>query len=788
MTLTERLTLIVDFSIITGTIALLLYALGRGWLRGARFTSTGRNLLILGLVITVVTHLVIVAYSALNPNTFDPTEPHFASPVFPEWLHWFLSRLGFSLMTVGAFMAISQRRRIADYVEASDQIAAEAQDRLIQSEARFRQLVESTSNGVFCYSFDPPVPTTLPVEDQLNAISGGELTECNRLYANDLGFESPAEVLGTRFSEHSPTADREPFREFFRDFIARDYVLSDYDVEYRTPEGEERANRVTLTGVVTNRRLLRIWGAETSILSWRRLETALERRHAYQELLARVSSQLVTTPMEEADALVVSCLEDVCRFIGADRSVIAWIDWETGRAEIDYAYTYTDVELQPTVSMREYPYIAKNLINNRVTLIEDIESSPPGASRDYEGLAALGVRSFVSVPLVVSNEVVGAVTFGNGEELKFWRHDDFIKDLRFFAELFANYVLRIRSRKELDGAMDGLRRATERLEAENVYLRKEVELSHGFDEIVGESTAIRRCLHMVERVADTETPVLVLGETGTGKELIARALHERSRRRDRPLVKVNCAALPGNLIESELFGYEKGAFTGANAAKRGRFDLADGSTLFLDEIGEIPVELQPKLLRVLQEGEFERLGGTQTIRVDVRIIAATNRDLSDRVAEGEFRSDLFYRINTFPIELPALRDRGDDIQLLAEHFVKIHSQRLEREVTAISASMMRELKNYQWPGNIRELEGVIQRALISSTGPVLELADPIAADADPARAIKPDLRSVERDHIMTVLEDANWKIAGKTGAAARLGVPPSTLRSKMKKLQIARPA
>ncbi|MDJ0907260.1 MAG: sigma 54-interacting transcriptional regulator, partial [Woeseiaceae bacterium] len=715
-------------------------------------------------------------------------EPHFASPVFPDWLHWFLSRLGFSLMTVGAFMAIFQRRRIADYVEASDQIAAEAQDRLIQSEARFRQLVESTSNGVFCYSFDPPIPTTLPVEDQLQAISGGELTECNRLYANDLGFESPAEVLGSRFRDHSPTEDRESFRDVFRDFITRDYVLSDYDVEYRTPEGEDRANRVTLTGVVTNRRLLRIWGAETSILSWRRLETALERRRAYQELLARVSSQLVTTPMEEADALVVSCLEDVCRFIGADRSVIAWIDWETGRAEIDYAYTYTDVELQPTVSMREYPYIAKNLINNRVTLIEDIESPPSGASRDYEGLAALGVRSFVSVPLVVSNEVVGSVTFGNGEKLKFWRHDDFIKDLRFFAELFANYVLRIRSRKELDGAMEGLRRATERLEAENVYLRKEVELSHGFDEIIGESTAIRRCLHMVERVADTETPVLVLGETGTGKELIARALHDRSRRRDRPLVKVNCAALPGNLIESELFGYEKGAFTGANAAKRGRFDLADGSTLFLDEIGEIPIELQPKLLRVLQEGEFERLGGTQTIRVDVRIIAATNRDLADRVAEGEFRSDLYYRINTFPIELPALRDRGDDIQLLAEHFVKIHSQRLEREVTAISAGMMHELKKYQWPGNIRELEGVIQRALISSTGPVLELADPIAADADPARNIKPDLRSVERDHILTVLEDANWKIAGKAGAAARLGVPPSTLRSKMKKLQIARPA
>ncbi len=622
MTLAERLMLLVDFVIVSGSIALLLYSIGRGWLRSSRFPNSGRNLLLLGVGITVTTHLMIVAYSAMNPDTFQPAEPHLSSPALPEWLHWVLSRLGFSLMTVGAFVAIFQRRRIADYLEASDQIAAEAQDRLIQSESRFRQLVESTSNGVFCYSFDPPIPITLPIEEQLQAIAAGELTECNRVYADDLGVESPAEVLGTRFSDHSPTEDREGFRTFFRDFIARDYALSDYDIEYRTPSGEERANRVTLSGVVTNRRLLRIWGAETSILSWRRLETALERRHAYQELLAQVSTRLVTTPMEEADALVVTCLEDVCRFIGADRAVIAWIDWETGAAEIDYAFTYTDIQMQAMVSMREYPYIAKNLINNRVTLIEDIQSPPPGASRDYEGLGELGVKSFVSVPLVVANEVVGAVTFGNGDELKFWHHDEFIKDLRFFAELFANYVLRIRSRKELDSAMAGLRRATERLEAENVYLRKEVELSHGFDEIVGESMAIRRCLHMVERVADTETPVLILGETGTGKELIARALHERSRRSDRPLVKVNCAALPANLIESELFGYEKGAFTSAEKSKRGRFDLADGSTLFLDEIGEIPIELQPKLLRVLQEGEFERLGGTQTIRVDVRIVAA----------------------------------------------------------------------------------------------------------------------------------------------------------------------
>jgi transcriptional regulator with GAF, ATPase, and Fis domain len=283
-----------------------------------------------------------------------------------------------------------------------------------------------------------------------------------------------------------------------------------------------------------------------------------------------------------------------------------------------------------------------------------------------------------------------------------------------------------------------------------------------------------------------------MGETGTGKELIARAIHELSDRGTRPLVKVNCAALPANLIESELFGHERGAFTGADSAKRGRFDLAHGSTLFLDEIGEIPVELQAKLLRVLQEGEFDRLGGSKTIKVDARLVVATNRNLADAVLNGEFRSDLYYRINTFPIELPALRNRGDDIQLLAEYFVNIHAPRLGREVIQISAEMMNQLYRYRWPGNVRELEGIVQRALISSSGPVLNLAEPLVVDAQDegqstgSQAVS-DLKLIEREHIVAVLEDAGWKISGESGAAAKLGIPPSTLRSKMKKLSIIRP-
>ena len=286
--------------------------------------------------------------------------------------------------------------------------------------------------------------------------------------------------------------------------------------------------------------------------------------------------------------------------------------------------------------------------------------------------------------------------------------------------------------------------------------------------------------------------MLIQGETGTGKELIARALHELSSRSKRPLVKVNCAALPDKLIESELFGHEPGAFTGARGRKRGRFDLADRGTLFLDEIGDFPRELQGKVLRVLQEGEFQRLGGTETIRVDVRIIAATNRNLLDAVGRGDFRADLYYRINTFMIELPPLRERRGDVPLLAEHFVKAHAAQLGKPVRAISRAMLEQLESYGWPGNVRELENVIQRSLITSSEPLLVLDEPLVASRrvsvfEPPSFDGPvDLQSVEKAHIETVLNEAGWRISGDRGAAERLGVPPSTLRSRMKRLGIAR--
>ena len=282
---------------------------------------------------------------------------------------------------------------------------------------------------------------------------------------------------------------------------------------------------------------------------------------------------------------------------------------------------------------------------------------------------------------------------------------------------------------------------------------------------------------------------MILGETGTGKELIARAIHNLSPRTNRPLVKVNCAALPANLIESELFGHEKGAFTGATARKPGRFELADGGTIFLDEIGDLPLELQVKLLRVLQDGEFERIGGTQSLHVDVRVIAATNRDLEKSIEEKHFREDLYYRLNVFPLSLPPLRARSEDIAIIMRHFLDKYSKKMGKEIDTIPQKAMAALQAYDWPGNVRELENIIERALILSRGTTLRLDDAFSnrRNTSPPTTPSGTLKNVERHHILQVLEQTHWRIEGQRGAAIRLGLNPSTLRSRMRKLSIEKP-
>jgi formate hydrogenlyase transcriptional activator len=328
----------------------------------------------------------------------------------------------------------------------------------------------------------------------------------------------------------------------------------------------------------------------------------------------------------------------------------------------------------------------------------------------------------------------------------------------------------------------------DKLTKEKLYLQEEIQTEYNFQEIVGESQTLRRVLKEVETVATTSSTVLILGETGSGKELIARALHNLSDRRERTFVKLNCAAIPTGLLESELFGHEKGAFTGAIATKIGRFETADKGTLFLDEVGEIPLELQVKLLRVLQEQEFERLGSTRTIRVDVRVVAATNRDLGQMVEEQKFRSDLYYRLKVFPITLPPLRERAEDIPALVRHFAQKFALRMKKRIETIPADAMKALQAYAWPGNIRELENFIERAVILTSGSDLRVPLSELKTLSPSSNGSPKtLEDAEREHILKALREAKWTIGGSGGAAARLGMKRTTLQSKMQKLGIMRP-
>ena len=409
-----------------------------------------------------------------------------------------------------------------------------------------------------------------------------------------------------------------------------------------------------------------------------------------------------------------------------------------------------------------------------------------------ERVQPYGVQSYCWLPLTTARRRLGTLVFTSKQPSAYDTADV------GFLQLVANQVA-----VAIDNAFafQEITALKDRLSKEKLYLENEVRTEHNFEEIVGRSAALRRVLKQVETVAPTGSTVLVCGETGTGKELIARALHDLSPRGERTFVKLNCAAIPTGLLESELFGHEKGAFTGAISQKIGRFELAHRGTLFLDEVGDIPPELQPKLLRVLQEQEFERLGDTKTIRVDVRLVAATNRDLAAMVADGRFRSDLYYRLNVFPLVLPPLRERRDDIPTLVRHFAQRFARRMGRRIETIPSAVMEALIGYPWPGNIRELQNVIERAVILSLSSSLQvpLADlpPAAtqvpaptADAvtqtpvEPAAAVT--LADAEREHILGALRETGWVVGGPKGAAARLGMKRSMLYWKMKKLGISR--
>jgi formate hydrogenlyase transcriptional activator len=414
--------------------------------------------------------------------------------------------------------------------------------------------------------------------------------------------------------------------------------------------------------------------------------------------------------------------------------------------------------------------------------------------RTYPGEDVLfreGFRSLIVVPLIVRGKSIGTLNLGSLRPMEYNE-----PEAELLQEVANQLALAIENMREYEE----IGRLKAQLERENIYLREEILGDHNFEEIVGSSAAINAVLHTVDRVAPTDTTVLILGETGTGKELVARAIHSRSSRHNAPLVKVNCGAIAAGLIESELFGHVKGAFTGALERRTGRFELADRGTLFLDEVGELPLDMQVKLLRVLQEQEFEPVGSSRTVKVDVRVIAATNRSLEEEVAAGRFRADLFYRLNVLPISVPPLRERQADIPQLVMFFIQRHAKRIGRTVEGVSRDSMERLTRYRWPGNVRELENVIERALVLSRSGVLDVgrdflpALPVETPAPPATQIVPmpteaavpvgngTLEDIERAHIAATLERTGWVVEGPRGAARILDMHPNTLRSRMKKL------
>ncbi len=505
-------------------------------------------------------------------------------------------------------------------------------------------------------------------------------------------------------------------------------------------------------------------------------------------LAGELSSTLIGLKADEVGGAIEATLRRIVEAVGADRSSLAEFNDEVTAVEDVYCWArpgipqvrVADVALMPSVLafvMRGQPMVFSRLPDDL----------PPEARGDERFMTEHPTKSAVLLPIAIAGQRVCALGVGTVHEYRTWAAP-VVESLQFIASILAAVLHRRRQERALRRSQAEVARLSAQLESENVYLQEEIKSLHGFDEIIGDSAAMRAALARVQEVAATDATVLLLGETGTGKELFARAVHERSDRRQRRFVRVNCAALPASLIESELFGHERGAFTGAVSMRQGRFELADRGTIFLDEVGDLPVDLQAKLLRVLQEGEFERLGSSLTRKVDVRVVAATHRDLEAAVEDGRFRADLYYRLTVFPIRLPPLRERPEDIPTLVWFFIHQRQRSLHRQIKKVPAAVMTGLKGYSWPGNVRELENVVERAMIRSTADTLFLDEglgPFARRENGARGHT--LEAVERKHIEDVLQRCSWRINGPGNAAEQLAIHPNTLRFRMKKLGILRP-
>lgn len=504
----------------------------------------------------------------------------------------------------------------------------------------------------------------------------------------------------------------------------------------------------------------------------------------FERLLSELSATFVNLPSEQVDREIECWMGRIGTFLDMKVGTLAQLSEDQSRVRFTHTWAADGLETLPSrPAASKWPWTFDQIRQGNIVRFTNVEELPDEAHRDKQSFIDVACISNITIPLSVGGTIVGALSFNSRLPGEPWP-DSFVERYRLLGDVFANALMRKRSDKALRKAFQEIKTLKEQLEVENVYLRRQVSLFRNYEDIIGESQAIQQLLRQVEQVAQTDATVLIQGETGTGKELVADAIHRLSSRQERVMVKVNCAAIPDTLMESELFGREKGAFTGATAREIGRFESAHRGTILLDEVGELPFHLQSKLLRVLEDGKFERLGSSKTVTVEVRVIASTNKNLKQEVQDGTFRPDLYYRLNVFKISVPPLRDRKEDIPSLVWWFVTAYAKKMGKRIETIPGRAMAAYQAYDWPGNVRELKHAIERSVILTEGTVLNAYIPEAEGPHKGEAMS--LEQLERKHISEVLEATDWRVRGRRGAAELLGLKPTTLESRMKKLKIRR--